>query len=86
VTHIVSSLDYPALVEDASEVLRTLVFSEREVPAGGGGTWYSCRILPYRAVNNAIGGVVITFTEITRAKHLESELRTKASRRKSGAQ
>ncbi|WP_285608358.1 chemotaxis protein CheB [Geothrix edaphica] len=79
ITDIVSNLDYPDLERDATEVLRTLVFSEREVSAQQGTAWFSTRILPYRTIQNAIGGVVVTFTEITRAKALEAELRTEVS-------
>jgi len=76
ITDIVSSLDYPDLERDATEVLRTLVFSEKEVPAQQGEAWFSTRILPYRTIQNAIGGLVVTFTEITRAKALEAQLRS----------
>jgi len=79
ITDIVSNLDYPDLEGDANEVLRTLVFCEKEVSAQQGGTWFSTRILPYRTIQNAIGGVVVTFTEITRAKALEANLRTEVS-------
>jgi two-component system CheB/CheR fusion protein len=75
ITDIVSNLDYPDLERDATEVLRTLVFSEKEVSAQQGEAWFSTRILPYRTIQNAIGGVVVTFTEITRAKAIEAELR-----------
>lgn len=76
ITDIVSKLDYPDLEGDAHEVLRTLVFCEKEVSAQHGESWFSTRILPYRTIQNAIGGVVITFTEITRAKALEADLRS----------
>jgi len=52
------------------------VFSEKEVSAQQGEAWFSTRILPYRTIQNAIGGVVVTFTEITRAKALEAQLRS----------
>jgi two-component system CheB/CheR fusion protein len=75
ITDIVNSLDYPDLAGDATEVLQTLVFQEKEISAQQGQVWYSTRILPYRTIQNAIGGVVVTFTEITRAKFLEAGLR-----------
>jgi two-component system CheB/CheR fusion protein len=86
ITDIVSNLDYPDLERDATEVLRTLVFSEREVSAQQGAAWFSTRILPYRTIQNAIGGVVVTFTEITRAKALEAELRTEVSGKPRGSE
>jgi two-component system CheB/CheR fusion protein len=79
ITDIVNSLDYPDLAVDATEVLQTLVFREKEVSANQGHAWFSTRILPYRTIQNAIGGVVVTFTEITRAKALEAELRGSGS-------
>jgi hypothetical protein len=57
-------LDYPDLAEDAREVLRTLVFKEKQV-ASRDGRWFSVRILPYRTLENVIDAVVITFTEAT---------------------
>jgi len=71
---IVHRLDYPELQDDAREVLRTLVFSEKEI-AGPDDTWYIVKILPYRTQDNVIDGVVITLIDISKAKHLEAELR-----------
>ena len=71
---IVSDLRYPQLQEDAQEVLRTLIYSEKQVPCGDG-RWYSVRIMPYRTVDNKIDGVVITFGDISKTKKLEAELR-----------
>jgi two-component system CheB/CheR fusion protein len=71
---IVNDLDYPELQDDAREVLRTLVFSERQISARGGG-WYMVRIMPYRTVDNVIDGVVVTFINISEAKQLEARLR-----------
>jgi two-component system CheB/CheR fusion protein len=71
---ISNNLAYPGMLEDAREVLRTLVFSQREI-ATSGGRWFSVRIMPYRTMENMIDGVVMTFSDITTAKKLESELR-----------
>jgi two-component system CheB/CheR fusion protein len=56
------------------------------VSAQQGAAWFSTRILPYRTIQNAIGGVVVTFTEITRAKALEAELRTEVSGKPRGSE
>jgi two-component system CheB/CheR fusion protein len=72
---IVNDLDYPALEQDANEVLRTLVFCERQVPTRSG-RWFTVRIMPYRTVENVIDGVVVTFINITEAKQLEAQLRS----------
>ena len=71
---IVHDLDYPELQDDAQEVLRTLVFSEKQIASRNGG-WYIVRIMPYRTLENVIDGVVITFIDISEAKRLEAELR-----------
>ena len=71
---IVSDLLYPKMAEEAREVLRTLVFSEKQVAATDG-RWFLVRIMPYRTMEDVIGGVVITFANITAAKKLEAQLR-----------
>ena len=71
---ITNDLLYPGMAEEAREVLRTLVFSEKQIAATDG-RWFTVRIMPYRTMEEVIGGVVITFAEITAAKKLEAELR-----------
>jgi two-component system CheB/CheR fusion protein len=78
---ITSGLLYPKMTEDAREVLRTLVFSEKQISAADG-RWFSVRIMPYRTAEDVIGGVVITFANITAAKALEMELREEIERLK----
>ncbi|MEO8140540.1 MAG: PAS domain-containing protein, partial [Gemmatimonadota bacterium] len=74
VTDLVTELRYPALADDAREVLRTLVVKQVEVPARDG-RWFSVRLMPYRAVDGTVSGLVITFTDISGAKRLEGSLR-----------
>ncbi|MFT3843255.1 MAG: chemotaxis protein CheB [Myxococcaceae bacterium] len=78
ITDIVSNLEYENLAEDATEVLRTLVFREQLVSTKDG-RWYSMRIMPYRTLENLIDGVVITFSEMTAARKLEDALKEQAS-------
>jgi two-component system CheB/CheR fusion protein len=78
---IASDLLYPGMTEEAQEVLRTLVFSEKQITATDG-RWYTVRIMPYRTMEDVIGGVVITFADITAAKTLEAELREENARLK----
>lgn len=73
---IVSDLRYQELQQDAREVLRTLVFSEKQIETGDG-RWFKVRIMPYRTLENVIDGVVLTFTDISAAKRLEADLRLK---------
>lgn len=70
---IVNDLLYSDLEQDAQQVLRTLVFCEKQIATRGGG-WYTMRIRPYRTVENVIDGVVVTFINISELKHMEARL------------
>ncbi|CAN5451046.1 chemotaxis protein CheB [soil metagenome] len=72
---ITNRLDYPGLQQDAAEVLRTLLFCEKQI-AGADQRWFRVRIMPYRTLENFIDGVVITFSDISAFKTLEAELRS----------
>lgn len=74
ITDLTSELTYPSLAEDVREVLRSLIYCERQVSARDG-RWFSVRIMPYRTQDNRIDGVVITFMDITHFKTLETALR-----------
>jgi two-component system CheB/CheR fusion protein len=78
ITDITSDLNYPELADDAREVLRTLVFKEKLVGTHEG-HWYAVRIMPYRTLENVIDGVVLTFTDATVSKDLETALHEQAS-------
>lgn len=71
---IASHLDYPQLHQDAQDVLRTLVFVEKQIKTHDK-HWYKVRIMPYRTQDNVIDGVVITLIDITETKQLEDQLR-----------
>ncbi|WP_296485566.1 chemotaxis protein CheB [Rhodoferax sp.] len=79
ITDIVSELIYPELARDAREVLRTLVFCEKDVPAADD-RWFRVRIMPYRTQENRIDGLVITFYDISGRKKLEAELQAMKAR------
>ena len=72
-SEIVTDLLYPDITEEAGNVLRTLIFSEKQITTKDG-RWYSVRIMPYRTMEDVIGGVVITFADITAFKRSEAEL------------
>ena len=75
-TDQVSDLIYPDLVNDAKEVLKTLVFIKKQIPTKDE-RWYSIRIMPYRTFDDRIDGLVITFFNITDLKQMEAELHEK---------
>ncbi|MBI4962947.1 MAG: PAS domain-containing protein [Desulfomonile tiedjei] len=70
VSHIASNLNYGDLVEDAENVLNTLVPKEAQVKAKDG-KWHLMRIMPYRTLDDVIDGIVVTFTDITALKEME---------------
>jgi two-component system CheB/CheR fusion protein len=72
-TDQVSDLIYPELASDALEVLRTLVFVQKQIPAKDG-RWFFIRIMPYRTLDDRIEGLVITFINISDLKHVEVKL------------
>lgn len=69
----VSQLIYPDLAEDAFEVLRTLIFIEKQIPTKDG-RWFSTRIMPYRTFDDRIDGVVITFINISELKEADDKI------------
>jgi two-component system CheB/CheR fusion protein len=72
--HVTHRLDYPGLVDDARSVLASRRRMEREAGTDAG-AWYVVRINPYRALDEAIDGAVLTFVDITAQKRVEEELR-----------
>ncbi len=72
-TDLVSDLIYPELAADALEVLRTLVFIQKQIPAKDG-RWFSIRIMPYRTFDDRIDGLVITFINLSDLKQVEVKL------------
>jgi two-component system CheB/CheR fusion protein len=52
------------LLQDAESVLQTLAPIEHEVSSEDD-RWYVIRMLPYRTVDDHIGGVLITLVDIT---------------------
>ncbi len=75
-TDQVSDLIYPELADDAMEVLRTLVFIQKQIPTRDG-RWFFIRIMPYRTLDDRIEGLVITFINISDLKQAEIKLHEK---------
>ncbi len=73
-TDLVSDLIYPEIERHAEKVLRTLSTIETAITSNDG-RWFNVRIMPYRTLDDHIDGLVITFTDITFAKKVETELK-----------
>lgn len=76
-TDLVTDLSYPDLEKDALEVLKSLAFIQKQIPASGC-RWFAVRIMPYLTVDDRIDGLVITFVNNTDRHDLEEGLRETA--------
>jgi two-component system CheB/CheR fusion protein len=65
IVELAPRLAYPGLEDDAREVLKSLRQVERLVRTSDGGGKRHARVRPYRAADNFIAGVVVTFQDIT---------------------
>jgi two-component system CheB/CheR fusion protein len=74
ITDLASDLLYSEMTKDARAVLRNLDFTEKSI-ATRDGRWFTVRIMPYRTLDDRIDGVVITFSDITAGKTVETQLR-----------
>jgi two-component system CheB/CheR fusion protein len=73
-TDLVSDLQYPEIDNDARRVIKTLTSIETEISTNDK-RWFKVRIMPYRTLDDRIDGLVMTFSDITKAKILEIELK-----------
>lgn len=78
-TDLVSNLVYPEIELHALQVLRTLTTIETPITSNDG-RWFNVRIMPYRTLDDRIDGLVITFTDITFAKKIDTELKERELR------
>jgi two-component system CheB/CheR fusion protein len=74
ITHVRTRFTLDALQEDMEKVLRTLGTIERYVQSTDSNAFYVVRILPYRTVDEVIGGVVLTFTDVTQITIAETKI------------
>jgi two-component system CheB/CheR fusion protein len=77
--NITHRLEYDDLIDDAMSVFESLKGIEREV-ASSDDRWYIVRVLPYRSNVDQIGGIVLTFVDITSRRAAEQELRLSEAR------
>ena len=74
ITHVRARFQSDTVQDDAERVLRTLATIEREVESNYNDARYIMRMMPYRSVDNVIGGVVITFVDVTRITAAETRI------------
>jgi len=74
ITDIVSLLSYNKLREDVRNVQRTLGVIESELALKDESATFIMRMRPYRTMENAISGVVMTFNNITEQKRHSEHL------------
>ena len=70
ISDITSKIPLVNISQEVRTVLKDLQKKEFEIQTANG-NWYSMRILPYRTIDNAIDGVVITFMDISERKKAE---------------
>ncbi|OLP55174.1 hypothetical protein BJF92_17455 [Rhizobium rhizosphaerae] len=75
IDHIAHRVAYDRLKDDVAAVMRTLAPLEREIRDPQGGTQFLVRVLPYRALDNAVAGTVLTFMDVTALMRAEALLR-----------
>jgi two-component system CheB/CheR fusion protein len=73
ISDLTHKLGYNDFVVDAEQVLRKLIFLEREVQTAEG-NWLLIRLRPYRTQDDRIEGVVISFIDINQLKATAQEL------------
>jgi len=71
IAHTVSDLNYPTLIDDLEKVFHTLVPHELDIQSKKG-RWYALQMRPYRTIQNAIKGVVISFNDVTDQRQTET--------------
>lgn len=70
-THVISDLNYPTLLEDLEKVFTTLIPHEVDIQSTKG-RWYNLQMRPYRTAQNAIKGIVISFNDVTAQRRTEA--------------
>jgi len=78
-TDVASRLDDRHLERDIHETLESQRPIERRVSASRGAAHYLMRLLPYRALDNSVEGVLATFTDISNIVAAEAHQRTLAA-------
>ncbi len=75
ITDLVTNLIYPDFESDVRKVLGTLVSVDKSLVTHNE-KCFATRLMPYRTIDNRIDGVVITFTDLSRAMKIAAEARS----------
>ena len=75
ITDLATVLDHRSLVDDAGEVLRTLIPISRTVSSVDG-RWFDVRVMPYRTHDDRIDGVVLTYMDCTDLHRILASVRS----------
>ena len=75
ITDLVTNLIYLDFESDVRKVLRTLVSVDKSLVTHDE-KFFATRLMPYRTIDNRIDGVVITFTDLSRAMKIAAEARS----------
>ncbi|GAB1370073.1 chemotaxis protein CheB [Candidatus Kapaibacterium sp.] len=73
ISHISYNFDFPDFFNEINKTLKTLKPYEVELKSRDD-EWFLMKIIPYRTIENAVKGVVITFTDIHKIKEYEDLL------------
>lgn len=71
--HFQPRVDDPGLLDDAREVIESVVPKTAEV-RDAEGRWYVRRVLPYRTERDRVEGVVVTYSDVTALQEARREL------------
>ena len=74
ITDLVTDLQYPEIIIDSKQVIKTLNFIEKSISTKDG-RWFDVKIMPYRTLDDHIEGLVLTFNDVTKFKQVELELK-----------
>jgi two-component system CheB/CheR fusion protein len=75
IAHVRARFKLDTVQEDAESVMRTLATIERQIESSDSATRYVMRMLPYRTIDHVIAGVVITFSDVTKATVAEAKIK-----------
>ncbi len=86
IEHVTHHLDNVNIPDEINHIQDDSKQTKKIVSAGNCDCWYIMRSYPYRNTDSLMGGVVLTFTEITQLKEAEQNLVNKARQEEAVAQ